>query len=166
MPITTLAAFSKAKSIGELFSSTPELSNFTSIASMFPDFVTTLSGASNITVLAPNNKAVFNNMKIMPAGTRNNVEHIKSLLVYHVLNVTYRIGDFWNEPELLPTFLTAKKYANITAGEPQVVKAILMGDHAGVYSGLNKVSMVSRAVSPSFTFLLFFFFFQVPLALF
>ncbi|PUU77736.1 FAS1 domain-containing protein [Tuber borchii] len=143
--ILTLAACSKAKSIGELFSSTPELRNFTSIASMYPDFVTTLSGASNITVLAPNNKAVFNNMKIMPPGTRNNAEHIKSLLAYHVLNGTYRVADFRNEPELLPTLLTAKKSANITAGEPQVVKAILMDDHVAVYSGLNKVSMVSRA---------------------
>ena len=161
--ILTLAACSKAKSIGELFSSTPELSNFTSIASMYPDFVATLSGASNITVLVPNNKAVSKNMKMMPAGTRNNAEHIKSLLVYHVLNGTYRVGDFGNEPELLPTLLTARKYDNITAGEPQVVKAILMDDHAAVYSGLNKVSMVSRAVSPSFTFPLFLLFLLVPL---
>ena len=157
--ILTVAAFSKAKSIGELFSSTPELSNFTSIASMYPDFVTTLSGVSGITVLAPNNKAVFNNMKIMPAGARNNVEHIKSLLVYHVLNGTYRVGDFGDEPEFLTTLLTAKKYANATAGEPQVVKAVLMDDHAAVYSGLNRVSMVSRAVSPSFTLSLFLFLF-------
>jgi len=146
--ILLLVACSKAQSIAELLLSTPELSNFTSVASMYPDFVAFLSGASNITLLAPNNKAVFNAMKTMLTPTGSNAKLIKSLLGYHVLNGTYRAADFGDEPEFLPTLLTAKKYSNITPGEPQVVKAILMDDHPSVYSGLNKVSMLSRVVSP------------------
>jgi len=157
--ILILAACSRAQSIAELLLGTPELSNFTSVALMYPDFISILTGSSNITLLAPNNKAVFDTMKTMLTPTGNNAEHIKSLLAYHVLNGTYRPADFGNKPEFLPTLLTAKKYSNVSSGEPQVVKAILMDDHPSLYSSLNKVSMISRAVSP----FIYFNFLGVPL---
>jgi len=146
--ILILAACSGAQSIAELLSGTPELRNFTSVVSMYPDFVSILTGSSNIILLAPNNKAVFDTMKMMLTPTGNDAQHIKSLLAYHVLNGTYRPAGFGNKPEFLPTLLTTKRCANITAGEPRVVKAILMDDHPSLYSSLNKVSILSRAVSP------------------
>ncbi|RPA89864.1 Fasciclin-domain-containing protein [Choiromyces venosus 120613-1] len=143
--LLTLAAGSTAQSIVDLLEGTPELSNLTSIAVMYPDLITTLSGASNITILAPNNKAFSDAMKMMPAAMAKNTEYIRSLLTYHVLNGTYRAVGFGDDSRFLPTLLTDKKFANLTAGDSQVVKAILMDDHASVYSGLNKTSMVSRA---------------------
>jgi len=139
--ILILAARYKAQSIAELLSGTPELRNFTSVASMYPDFVSILTGSSNITLPAPNNKAVFDTMKMMLTPTGNDAEHITSLLAYHVLNGTYRPADFGNKPEFSPTLLTAKKYANITVGELQVVKAILTDDHPSLYSSPNKISI-------------------------
>ncbi|KAG0131308.1 FAS1 domain-containing protein [Tuber indicum] len=140
-----LAAGSTAQSIVELLSNTPEISNFTSLVSKYPDFTARLSGASNITILAPNDKAISSTMKMISTETGNHTEHIESLLAYHVLKGTYRAVDFGDKPEFLPTLLTSKMWANITAGESQVVKGVLMGDHAALYSGLSKASMVSKA---------------------
>ncbi|KAG0640012.1 FAS1 domain-containing protein [Tuber brumale] len=140
-----LAAGSTAQSIVEVLLNTPEASNFTFLVSKYSDFTASLSVTSNITVLAPNDKALASTMKMLSTETGNHTEHIKSLLAYHVLNGTYRTADFGDKPGFLPTLLTNKEWANITAGESQVVKGILMGDHAALYSGLNKASMVSRA---------------------
>ncbi len=40
-----------------LLSSTPELSNLTTYVSLFPDLLTTLGSATDITILAPSNDA-------------------------------------------------------------------------------------------------------------
>ncbi|CUS10353.1 unnamed protein product [Tuber aestivum] len=137
----TLAAGCIAQSINELLSGVPELSNFTSLALTDPGFIATLSGASNITILAPNNQA----LKAVPAYITDHADHVRALLDYHVLNGTYRSGDFGDEPKFWPTLLTHPHFVNLTVGEKQVVKAARMGDHGTVYSGLDRPAMVSRA---------------------
>ncbi|PWW76858.1 Fasciclin-domain-containing protein [Tuber magnatum] len=143
--LVTLAAGCVAQSIVELLSGRPELSNFTSFASRDSGFITTLSSASNITVLAPNNEAIANAMKSMPSNILNRADHVRSLLDYHVLNGTYRSADLGDKPKFWPTILNHEHFANLTAGEQQVVKAVLMDDHGALYSGFDRPSMVSRA---------------------
>ena len=136
-------------SLQSVLGSTPDLSNLTSYVSLFPDILSTLSTAKNITILAPSNEA-FAKFLTSPAGsavTTNDTATIQALLTYHVLNGTYPASMITDTPAFIHTLLNNKAYSNVTGG--QVVEAVSMDDKVEIFSGLLANSTVTQAVCRS-----------------
>ncbi|KAL9104028.1 MAG: hypothetical protein Q9163_000967 [Psora crenata] len=125
--------------------SSPDLSNLTGIVSTFPQLLSTLASATNITILGPSNEA-FAKFLRTPAGsaiTSNDTASIQALLQYHVLNGTYPASAITNMSAFVPTLLTNSSYTNVISG--QVVEAVRQGDSVVFYSGLLANSTVKTA---------------------
>ncbi|KAL9609305.1 MAG: hypothetical protein Q9167_005923 [Letrouitia subvulpina] len=149
--LTALAASALAQmdmgnsSLTSVLSSAADLSNLTSFVSQFPQLLTTLSSATNITILAPSNEA-FGKFLQSPAAsavTANDSNAIQALLSYHVLNGTYPAAAVKETPAFIPTLLNNPAYANVTGG--QVVEAIAQDDSVVFFSGLLSNSTVTKA---------------------
>ncbi|KAI9675426.1 MAG: hypothetical protein M1817_001330 [Caeruleum heppii] len=126
-------------------SGTPELSNLTSYVQLFPELLTQLSAATNITILAPSNDA-FTALLESPMGaaiTANDTGLIAAVLSYHVLNGTYPASAVMEDPAFIPTMLMDPMYSNVTGG--QRVEAVKMGENVMFYSGLLMNSTVTTA---------------------
>lgn len=151
LPILALASYALAQgsngtqSLNATLAGTPELSNLTSFLSMNPALLSTLSTATNITILAPNNDA-FGQLVNSSAGQAlaSDPGLITALLTYHVLNGTYPASSITNMSAFVPTLLTNETYANVTGG--QVVEGVMIGEDVVFYSGLLQNSTVSQAV--------------------
>jgi uncharacterized surface protein with fasciclin (FAS1) repeats len=113
-----------------------------------PALVSTLAGASSITILAPSNEALgkfLNSSTGMAAASAPDV--VAALLTYHVLNGTYPASAFTNMSMFIPTLLTNTSYANVTGG--QRVEAVAMNNSVVFTSGLLSTSTVTTAVRSS-----------------
>ena len=126
--------------------SNPDLSNLTTYVSLFPNLISQLSMASNITILAPSNAAfaAFMNSSAGMAIQAKDMTAIQSILSYHVLNGSYPASSFMSTPAFIPTMLSNPSYSNVTGG--QVVEAITQGSAVEIYSGLLANSTVTTPV--------------------
>lgn len=142
----TAGSLAQTKNLTSLLTSTPELSNFTSYMNRFPQLVSQLNSAQNITILAPSNDA-FNHLLNGPEGpafkSANN-HTIEDILRYHVLHGVYPTSAVNSTPAFIPTMLTDPSLTNVTGG--QVVEAITMNNHVDFISGGMKASVVTKAV--------------------
>lgn len=130
-------------SLTDALASNPELSTLASTVQLFPDLVSQLSSASNVTILAPNNDAFT---ELFAAGTvqPNDTGLIQAVLSYHVLDGVYRSTDINETPSFVPTLLTDELYTNVTGG--QVVEALSVDGSVFFISGLRENSTATTAV--------------------
>ena len=117
-------SLAQTMNVTSALASQPSLTNLTSFLSSFPQLLSALSTAQNITILAPSDEA-FSAILSSPIITQNDSAAIETLLTYHVLNGTYPASDVKSTPAFLPTLLKNSKYSNVTGG--QVVEAIMQG---------------------------------------
>jgi hypothetical protein len=106
-----------------------------------------LSGLTNITILAPSNDAFAQIDNETLSGLAANEGLLTALLQYHVLNGTYLASAITNSSVFVPTALTNNLFTNVTGG--QVVEAMTMDSNVVFYSGLLANSTVTTAVSSS-----------------
>ena len=127
-----------------LLANTSSLSNLTTYLGLFPDLVSQLSSAQNITILAPSNQA-FATLLNSTAGASiaNNTGLIQAIFQYHVLNGTYYASQISKTPAFVPTLLTNQTYTNVTGG--QRVEAVAVGQNVTFFSGLLTNSTVTSA---------------------
>ena len=139
------AGYAQTPSLTAALSSSPDLSNLTSVLTSFPGFTASLANATNVTILAPSNAAFAKlaGSPIEAAITANDSSAIEALINYHVLNGTYNSSQITSTPSFVPTHLTDPAFANVTGG--QRVEAISDGSNVTFYSGLLTNSSVTQA---------------------
>jgi uncharacterized surface protein with fasciclin (FAS1) repeats len=102
-----------------------------------------LSGASNITILAPSNSAFQKVSQEQLSALTSNPGLLTALLQYHVLNGSYLASAIPDDGVFVPTLLTDQMYTNVTGG--QVVHATTEDDNVVFFSGNNNNSTVTTA---------------------
>ncbi|KKY21267.1 putative beta-ig-h3 fasciclin [Diplodia seriata] len=145
--LAALASTALAQTTQDLnatLSGIPELSNLTTYLGLVPEVLSSLSGANNITILAPSNDA-FNQLMNTSLGTALTQDPglIQAVLTYHVLNGTYNSSQITEDSQFVPTLLTDPAYANVTGG--QRVEVEEEDDNVVFYSGLLQNATVTRA---------------------
>ncbi|KAL1636763.1 hypothetical protein SLS58_009602 [Diplodia intermedia] len=146
--LAALASTALAQTTQDLnatLSGIPELSNLTTYLGLLPEVLGSLSGANNITILAPSNDA-FNQLMNTSLGTALTQDPglMQAVLTYHVLNGTYNSSQITEDSQFIPTLLTDPAYANVTGG--QRVEVEEEDDNVVFYSGLLQNATVTRAV--------------------
>lgn len=126
-----IAATASAQSLTKALSEQPSLSNLTTYLGLFPSLVSQLNSLTNITLLAPNNKA-FEALLNNTPSLASNPGLIEAVLTYHVLNGSY--ANFRSSPAFIHTALMNSTYANVTGG--QVVEAIGTSNGTTFYTGM------------------------------
>ncbi|KAJ4350160.1 uncharacterized protein N0V89_008781 [Didymosphaeria variabile] len=146
--VATQDSDTDTQSLNATLSGNDQLSNLTSFLSLNPAIVSTLSQASNITILAPSNDA-FSEFAETDVGRdiASNPGLLAALLQYHVLNGTFQASQITNQSTFVPTFLNNDTYANVTGG--QVVEAVKVGNETVFYSGLLQNATVTTAYAMS-----------------
>ncbi|CZR57765.1 related to TGF beta induced protein ig-h3 precursor [Phialocephala subalpina] len=140
-----LGAGASAQNLAEaLASQNSSLSSLNALLASQPAIVSTLSNATNITILAPNNDALtaFVN-STAGAAAASNADAVAALLTYHVLQGNYAASAFTNTSQFIPTALNASAYSNVTGG--QRVEARLNGSSVDFFTGLLQESQVVTA---------------------
>lgn len=147
LSLAALAASVSAQQLTSLLGNNSDLSSLSSYVTLFPQLVTTLSSATNITILAPSNAAFakYMNSSAGAAIAANDTAAIQALLTYHVLNGTHYASTINGTAAFVPTMLSNAAYTNVTGG--QRVEAIAKGENVTFYSGLLQNSTVTQAVS-------------------
>jgi uncharacterized surface protein with fasciclin (FAS1) repeats len=149
--LLSLAAFAslataQSMNLTTAITSNPNLSNLTQYLGFYPQIIQTLSGLTNITLLAPSNEA-FTKLLSGPGASQVSAQDkslITALFTYHVLDGTYFSTDITSKPAFIPTALVDPVYTNLTSG--QVVEAVLSGKSVDFYSGLLQKATVTQAV--------------------
>ncbi|KAH7347058.1 FAS1 domain-containing protein [Pyrenochaeta sp. MPI-SDFR-AT-0127] len=136
-------------SLDQALSSANELSQFRSILSLSPQLLQALSGASNITILAPSNTAFSNVDNATLQSLTSNQGLVTALLQYHVLNGTYPFNAVLNRTTFVPTLLTNPLFTNVTSGQVIEANERAGGRNVTFYSGLLSNSTIS---TPNITF--------------
>jgi uncharacterized surface protein with fasciclin (FAS1) repeats len=108
------------------------------------DVLEALQGATDITILAPDNDAISELLKSSTVTESTDSGLVPALLSYHVLNGTYKAADVKETPAFLPTLLGDTKYENVTGA--QVVEAVTDGETVSFNSALKKAANVTEAV--------------------
>ena len=139
------ASCTAAQSLVSVLSGNPDLSNLTSALQEFPDLLSALNSASNITVLAPNN-AAFQALAATSAGkaAESDAGLLEAILEYHVINGTYPAASISSTGAFVPTLLTNTSYTNVTGG--QRVEGISSSSGVTFISGGKATSNVTQAV--------------------
>jgi uncharacterized surface protein with fasciclin (FAS1) repeats len=106
-----------------------------------------LSGLSNITILAPSNDAFAKIDNETLSSLAANQGLLTAVLQYHVLNGTYPASAITNSSVFVPTALTNNLFTNVTGG--QRVEAKTNDGNVTFYSGLLSNSTVTTAVNSS-----------------
>lgn len=148
LSLAALAATASAQTMNltSALMGNPDLSNLTTYVSAYPQLLSMLSMASNVTILAPSNMA-FNKLMNSSMGAMvkaNNTNLIQSLLMYHVLNGTHNSTSITNKTAFIPTMLNNPMYTNVTGG--QRVEALMTGKNVTFFSGMQANSSVTQAV--------------------
>ncbi|CAO2647904.1 Nn.00g088260.m01.CDS01 [Neocucurbitaria sp. VM-36] len=149
LSILALAGFALAQqndtvpSLAEALNSTSELSQLQGVLNLSPELLQALSGANNITILAPSNDAFAEVDNATLSALTENTGLITALLQYHVLNGTYLSDEITNTSAFVPTLLTNPLFTNVTGG--QVVEAVSQDGNVTFFSGLLSNSSVSTA---------------------
>ncbi|TKA68276.1 hypothetical protein B0A49_10044 [Cryomyces minteri] len=112
-----------------------QTSQLATFLGMYPNLLSTLAGATNITILAPSNNA-FSTLLNSSMGPMlaANPGLIQAVLQYHVLNGTYPASAVTSTPAFIPSLLTNQTYSNVTGG--QRVECVTVGGNVTFYSGL------------------------------
>lgn len=150
MAVSALAAAASAQNnmtmnLTAALMGTPDLSNLTTYVSAFPQLLSMLGSARNITILAPSNEA-FEKLLSSPAGNAirmNDTAMIQGLLSYHVLNGTFPASSITEMAAFVPTMLMDEMLTNVTGG--QVVECMRAEDEVIFTSGLRMNSTVTQA---------------------
>ena len=142
-----VSAQQQTMNLTQLLTGTPDLSNLTSLVSLYPSLLAQLGSAQNITILAPSNEAFSKFLNTSKIST-NDTGAIQAILQYHVLNGIIYADQITNTPAFAHSTLTNASYANVTGG--QVVEAVKTGSNVTIYSGLLANSTVTSPVSPIF----------------
>ncbi|KAH7088247.1 FAS1 domain-containing protein [Paraphoma chrysanthemicola] len=129
--------------LAQALNSSADLSQLQAVLGLNPGLIETLSGASNITILAPSNRAFGQVPNATLAGLTQNTGLLTALLQYHVLNGTYPASAVTNTSAFIPTLLTNRQFTNVTGG--QRVNAVLRNGNVTFFSGLLANSTVSQA---------------------
>ena len=137
-------ALAQTPNLTQALNSSSDLTQLQALLALNPQLLQTLSGASNITILAPSNQAFSKIDNATLSGLAANQGLVTAVLQYHVLNGTYLSSAITNASTFVPTLLTNPLFTNVTGG--QVVKAIKQNGNVTFYSGLLSNSSVSRAV--------------------
>ena len=149
LSLATLASAASAQMMNQtmnltsLLTSMPDLSNLTTYVSLFPDIVSMLDSAHNITILAPSNEA-FAKIANISGLSLNDTGLIEATLTYHILNGTYMADQITEMPMFIHTALMNSTYSNVTGG--QVVEAVMMDNMVTIFSGLLQNATVTQAV--------------------
>ena len=146
LPILAIAGQAFAQNtptLAQALNSSTELSQLSSVLQLNPDLVQALSGAQNITILAPSNRAFASVPNATLQGLLGNTGLISAILQYHVLNGTYRAAQVTNSSTFIPTLLTNSLFTNVTGG--QRVNAVRRNGNVTFFSGLLDNSTVSQA---------------------
>jgi len=146
LPILAIAGQAFAQntpSLAQALNSSSDLSQLSSVLQLNPSLVQALSGAQNITILAPSNRAFSAIPNETLTGLLGNSGLIAAILQYHVLNGTYRADQVTNTSTFIPTLLTNPLFTNVTGG--QRVNAVRRNGNVTFFSGLLDNSTVSQA---------------------
>lgn len=145
LPTLLLLPLVTGQSLIDVLSDTPELGNFTTWLTLFPDFSTQLTQVQDVTILAPDNIA-FGELLNSSAGV-NLTDQVggAAFLSYHMLEGTYNTIDNLITQEFLSTGLQSTQYTNVTGGQRVHVQA----SSGLVDSGL---ASTSRIISRPLTF--------------
>lgn len=127
--------------------STEELSQLNTLLGGFPDLLSMLANATDITILAPSNDA-FSTFLQSPENQAAAADNgtLMALLSYHVLNGTVMSMNITSTPTFVASLLSNETYTNVTGG--QRVGARLVGGDDGtatIISGLGSRSNVTTA---------------------
>ena len=148
--IAALAAAASAQSsmmnLTALLNSTPQLSNLTTYLALYPDLVSTLSAATNVTLVAPNNAAfaAAMNSSYGAALAGNQTALVEALFSYHVLQGTYYASNITTTPAF-PTTLLAPTTNDTLLQPGAAVEAVMVGNETRFISGLLGQSTVTSA---------------------
>ncbi|KAF2033724.1 Fasciclin-domain-containing protein [Setomelanomma holmii] len=129
--------------LAQALNSSSNLSQLQAVLHLNPGLVETLSGAKNITILAPSNTAFSRIDNATLTGLTQNTGLLTAILQYHVLNGTYPASAVTNTSAFIPTLLTNPLFTNVTGG--QRVQAVLRNGNVTFFSGLLANSTVSQA---------------------
>lgn len=137
--------------LANALSSTDDLSSLNMLLGQYPNLLTTLGNASNITVFAPSNDALrplLDNSTSMSMAMGNQSDYLQALLQYHVVNGSYYSQNISNTPAFVHTLLNNTQYSNVTGGQVVGVRKSGGDDDSGVVviSGLGARSNVTQAV--------------------
>lgn len=147
LALTALVASVAAQATQNLtaaLTSDPDLSNLTAIVSTFPQLVTALGSATNITILAPSNAAFAKFLNNSGANaTLGNTDLVQAILSYHILNGTINSTQITSNATFVPTHLNSPLLANVTGG--QRVEALNNSGTVQIISGLLATSNVTKA---------------------
>ena len=126
--------------------SNPNLVNLTQYLGFYPNIVKELSGATNVTLLAPSNEAFTKLLSGPAAGSvkANDTSLITALFTYHVLDGVYYASNITSNASFVPSLLTDMTYTGLPGG--QVVEAMTLGKNVTFISGLLSESTVTQAV--------------------
>lgn len=137
---------SNAVGIREAIQGNPNLSNFLTLLDQHKDFETLVNTRVAKTFFVPTNSA------LMPTALSNlTFTDQQALLQYHILNGTHQANSFAaTGGATMQTFLQGNHFANLGAGQPNVVFASKFGDSgqgketqfAQVFSGLGTKSAI------------------------
>lgn len=139
-----LAGLAVAQDTPSLAAALNSSSDLSTLQGLVPQNVLeTLSGASNITILAPSNAAFEKVSQEQLSALTSNPGLLTALLQYHVLNGSYLASAIPDDGAFVPTLLTDKMYTNVTGG--QVVHAKTEDDKVVFFSGNMNNSTVTTA---------------------
>ncbi|KAF1836228.1 beta-Ig-H3/Fasciclin [Decorospora gaudefroyi] len=137
-------AFAQQDDVPDLATALESTDELSTLQGVIPASVLeSLSGLSDITILAPSNDAFGEVDEETLSGLAANEGLLTALLQYHVLNGTYLSGDISSSSAFVPTSLTNEMFTNVTGG--QVVEALMMDDQVMFYTGLIANSTVTTA---------------------
>lgn len=123
LSLAALAAGTSAQTMNltAALMSSPDLTNLTTCVSLFPDLLTQLSMATNITILAPPNEAfaAFFNSSAGAALAINDTAAIEAVLMYYVLNGTHPAAS------IMSTQLSSQIYSPIRCTRMSLVARLL-----------------------------------------
>jgi uncharacterized surface protein with fasciclin (FAS1) repeats len=147
-----LATSAAAQSLqAALESQNSSLSALISLIQTQPQLVAALSNATNLTILAPTNKALdaFLNQSSTSSALTADPGLATALLYYHILNGTYYASSLNSTtPQFIPTLLTNQTYENVTGGQVVEVVSSAAGN-VTIYSALKENATV---VTPNVNF--------------
>jgi uncharacterized surface protein with fasciclin (FAS1) repeats len=138
-------ANSTAGNLTTVLAGNENLSGLVTLLQSSPDIVSALSGAQNITLLAPSNDALgaLNSSGILSSGSQEGL--IQALLNYHVLVGVFNSSSITETPAFPATLLNNTAFANVTGG--QVVEVRVEDDEVAAITGFKNNVTVTEAVS-------------------
>jgi uncharacterized surface protein with fasciclin (FAS1) repeats len=141
-------ALAQGNGLAGVLSGNTDLSQLNAFLGAYPGLVSSLSTATNITLLAPSNAALgalLNSTAGKALATDSGA--VQALLMYHVLQGIVPASAITNMSAFVPTLLDNTTYSNVTGG--QRVQAVKGSGGVSIISGLLQNSTVTQAVCPN-----------------